>query len=96
MKIKPLGEGVVIRRFAGEKVTPGGIAIPDSVIAKKHEGQVVAVGPGLFNKNGVQIPLTVKEGDRIVFGRFAGDKITVDGEDYYVMKESDMLAILEE
>ncbi len=94
MKFRPLHDRVLVRRLESEEKTAGGIIIPDSAKEKPQEGLVVAVGPGERNKDGVQVALDVKEGDRVLFGKWSGTEVKVDGEDLLVMKESDIMGIV--
>lgn len=94
MTFRPLHDRVLLRRLEQEEKTAGGIIIPDSAKEKPMEGEVVAVGSGHINDNGDVRPLDVKEGDRVIFTKWAGTEITVDGEELMVMKESDIIGIL--
>ncbi len=94
MKFRPLHDRVLLRRTEQEEKTAGGIIIPDSVKEKPMEGEVVAVGSGHINDNGEVRPLDVKEGDRVIFSKWAGTEITIEGEELMVMKESDIIGIL--
>ena len=96
MKVKPLNDRVLVQRLEEVQVTKGGIFIPDTAKEKPVEGRVVAVGPGKVNDQGNRIALNVKEGDRILFGRDAGSEIKIEGEEYLMMREDDILAIVEE
>jgi len=91
---RPLHDRVVIRRLEAEEKTKGGIIIPDTAKEKPQEGQVVAVGPGARNERGEIIALDVKAGDRILFGKWSGTEVKIDGEDLLIMKESDILGIV--
>ena len=91
---RPLHDRVVIRRLEAEEKTKGGIIIPDTAKEKPQEGQVVAVGPGARNERGEIIALDVKAGDRILFGKWSGTDVKIDGEDLLIMKESDILGIV--
>ena len=95
MKFRPLHDRVVIRRIEGEDKTKGGILIPDTVKEKPQEGEVVAVGPGARDESGKLIALEVKAGDRVLFGKWSGSEVKIDGEDLLIMKESDLLGIVE-
>jgi len=95
MKVKPLNDRVLVKRLEEMQVTKGGIYIPDTAKEKPVEGQVVSVGPGKVNDQGNRVPLNVKEGDKILFGRYAGSEIKVEGEEYLMMREDDILAIVE-
>jgi chaperonin GroES len=96
MKVKPLNDRVLVQRLEEMQVTKGGIYIPDTAKEKPVEGKVIAVGPGKINEQGNRVPLNLKEGDRILFGRYAGSEIKVEGEDYLMMREDDILAIIED
>jgi chaperonin GroES len=95
MKFRPLHDRVVIRRIEGEDKTKGGILIPDTVKEKPQEGEVVAVGPGARDESGKLIALEVKAGDRVLFGKWSGSEVKIDGEDLLIMKESDILGVIE-
>ena len=94
-KFRPLHDRVVVKRIDAEEKTAGGIIIPDTAKEKPQEGQVVAVGSGARSDEGKITPLDVKEGDRILFGKWSGTEIKLDGEDLLIMKESDIMGILE-
>lgn len=94
MGFKPLHDRVLVERVEAEQKTAGGIIIPDSAQEKPQEGKVVAVGTGTANDNGSVTPLTVKEGDIILFGKWSGTEIKLDGKEYLIMKESDILGVL--
>jgi chaperonin GroES len=96
MKFRPLHDRVVVRRIEGEEKTKGGIIIPDTAKEKPQEGEVVAVGPGKRNEKGDAIALDVKAGDRILFGKWSGTEVKLDGEDLLIMNESDIMAVLED
>ena len=93
MKFRPLHDRVVVKRVEEEGKTKGGIIIPDTAKEKPMEGEVVAVGPGARDEKGALVPLDVKAGDTILFGKFSGQEIKLDGVDYLVMKEDEVLAI---
>jgi chaperonin GroES len=95
MKFRPLHDRVVIRRIDAEEKTTGGIIIPDTVQEKPMEGEVVAVGPGARNEQGQVVVLEVKPGDRILFGKWSGTEVKLDGEELLIMKESDIMGIVE-
>ena len=95
MKFRPLHDRVMIRRVDPEGKTTGGIIIPDTAQEKPMEGEIVAVGPGARNEKGTVVPLDVKAGDRILFGKWSGTEIKLDGEDLLIMKESDIMGIIE-
>jgi chaperonin GroES len=95
MKFRPLGDRVVVRRVAEDQKTPGGIIIPDTVQEKPQEGQIIAVGPGALDDNGKRVPPEVKTGDFVLFGKWSGSEVKVDGEELLIMKESDIMGVLE-
>ena len=95
MKFRPLHDRVVVRRLTAEEKTAGGIFIPDTAKEKPMEGEVVAVGPGARNERGEIVALDVKAGDRILFGKWSGTEVKLDGEELLIMKESDILGIIE-
>jgi chaperonin GroES len=95
MKFRPLHDRVVIRRIEGEDKTKGGILIPDTVKEKPQEGEVVAVGPGARDESGKLIAIEVKAGDRVLFGKWSGSEVKIDGEDLLIMKESDILGVID-
>ena len=95
MAFRPLGDRVLIKRVEEEAKTKGGIIIPDTAKEKPQEGEVVSVGPGARDDNGKIQPLDVKKGDRILFGKWSGTEIKVDGEDLLIMKESDVMGVIE-
>ena len=96
MQFRPLHDRVVIRRVEGEQKTKGGIIIPDTAQEKPMQGEVIAVGPGARNDDGDLIALDVKPGDRILFGKWSGTEVKLDGEDLLIMKESDIMGVLED
>lgn len=93
-KFRPLHDRVVVRRLDGEAKTAGGIIIPDTAKEKPMEGEVIAVGPGARNEQGQIVPLDVKSGDRVLFGKWSGTEVKIDGEDLLIMKESDILGVV--
>jgi chaperonin GroES len=95
MKFRPLHDRVVVRRVESEEKTAGGIIIPDTAKEKPQEGEIVAVGPGARDESGKLVPLDVKAGDRILFGKWSGTEVKIDGQDYLIMKESDVMGIIE-
>jgi chaperonin GroES len=95
MKFRPLHDRVVIRRLNAEEKTSGGIIIPDTAQEKPMEGEVVAVGPGAHNEQGQIVALEVKAGNRILFGKWSGTEVKLDGEELLIMKESDIMGIVE-
>jgi chaperonin GroES len=95
MKFRPLHDRVVVRRIESEDRTAGGIIIPDTAKEKPQEGEIVAVGPGARDEAGKLVPLDVKAGDRILFGKWSGTEVKIDGEELLIMKESDVMGIVE-
>jgi chaperonin GroES len=95
MKFRPLHDRVVVRRVESEEKTAGGIIIPDTAKEKPMEGEVLAVGPGARNEKGEVVALDVKAGDRILFGKWSGSEVRIDGQDLLIMKESDIMGIIE-
>ena len=95
MKFRPLHDRVLIRPLDNEERTAGGIIIPDTAQEKPTEGKVIAVGPGTRDEDGKLQPLDLKKGDRVLFGKWAGTEVKVDGEDLTIMKESDIMAVIE-
>jgi len=95
MKVKPLNDRVLVLRTGEEEKTAGGIIIPDTAKEKPQEGKVVAVGPGKVNEEGKKIALDVKAGDKILFGKYSGTEIKIDGVEHLIMREEDILAIIE-
>ena len=95
MAFRPLGDRVVIRRVEEEAKTKGGIIIPDNAKEKPQEGEVIAAGPGAYDDDGKRIPMDVKPGDRILFGKWSGSEVKIDGEELLIMKESDILGVLD-
>ena len=94
MAFRPLHDRVVVKRLEGEEKTKGGIIIPDSAKEKPQEGKIIAVGPGARDEAGKLAPLDVKAGDRVLFGKWSGTEVKVDGEDLLIMKESDVLGVV--
>ncbi|MGE5247750.1 MAG: co-chaperone GroES [Verrucomicrobiota bacterium] len=94
MKVKPLHDRILIKRVEEEAKTKGGIIIPDTAKEKPQEGLVVAVGPGKVTENGTRVPCEVKEGDRILFGKYSGTEIKVDGVEHLILREDDILAVI--
>ena len=95
MKFRPLHDRIVVKRITAEEKTAGGIIIPDTAKEKPMEGEVVAVGPGARNEQGAIVALDVKAGDRVLFGKWSGTEVRIDGEDLLIMKESDVMGVLE-
>ena len=94
MKIRPLHDRVLVRRLGSEEKTAGGIIIPDTAQEKPMEGEILAAGDGSRGENGAIQPLDVKAGDRVLFGKWAGTEVTLDGEELIIMKESDIMGVL--
>jgi chaperonin GroES len=94
MKFRPLHDRVVVKRITEEDKTKGGIIIPDSAKEKPQEGQVVSVGPGGRDEKGQLVPMEVKAGDRVLFGKWSGTETKIDGQEYLIMKESDIMAVI--
>jgi chaperonin GroES len=95
MKFRPLHDRVVVRRIEQEEKTAGGIIIPDTAKEKPQEGEIIAVGPGARNEAGEIVPPDVKPGDRVLFGKWSGSEVKVDGEELLIMKESDIMGVIE-
>jgi chaperonin GroES len=95
MKFRPLHDRIVLRRITAEEKTKGGIIIPDTAKEKPMEGEIVAAGPGARNEHGAIVPLDVKAGDRVLFGKWSGTEVKIDGEELLIMKESDLLGVIE-
>jgi chaperonin GroES len=95
MKIRPLGDRLLVKRLEEEEKSSGGIIIPDSAKEKPQEGKVVAVGKGKMLDDGKMVPLEIKEGDKILFGKYAGTDVKLDGEEHLIMREDDVLGIIE-
>ena len=96
MRFRPLHDRVVVRRIEAEEKTKGGIIIPDTAKEKPQEGEVIAAGPGARDESGKIVPLDVKAGDRILFGKWSGTEVRIDGEDLLIMKESDIMGVVEQ
>ena len=96
MAFRPLGDRVVVKRVEEEQKTKGGIIIPDTAKEKPQEGEVIAVGPGARDEDGKRVPMDVKAGDRILFGKWSGSEVKIDGEELLIMKESDILGVLDQ
>jgi len=94
MKVKPLNDRVLVKRIEEVQVTKGGIVIPDTAKEKPIEGKVIAVGPGKMSDAGNRMPLQLKEGDRVLFGKYAGTEIKMEDEEYLMMREEDILAVI--
>jgi len=95
MKIRPLQDRVIVKRLEEEEKTKGGIIIPDSAKEKPQEGKVIAIGKGKLTEDGKVIPLDVKVGDRILFGKYSGTEVKIEGEEHLIMREEDILGIIE-
>jgi Co-chaperonin GroES (HSP10) len=95
MKVRPLHDRVIVKRLEEERTSPGGIVIPDTAAEKPVQGKIIAVGKGKILENGTVRPLDVKVGDKILFGKYGGTEVRVDGEDLLVMREEDVMAIIE-
>ena len=96
MKFRPLHDRVVVRRIESEDKTAGGIIIPDTAKEKPQEGEITAVGPGGRDESGKLIPIDLKVGDRVLFGKWSGTEVKLDGVDYLIMKESDIMGVLDQ
>jgi chaperonin GroES len=94
MKFRPLHDRVVVRRLEGEEKTKGGIIIPGTAKEKPQEGEILAVGPGGRDEAGKLVPLDVKKGDKVLFGKWSGTEVKIDGEDLLIMKESDIMGVI--
>ncbi|MCX8502994.1 MAG: co-chaperone GroES [Alphaproteobacteria bacterium] len=94
MKFRPLHDRVVVRRLDSEEKTKGGIIIPDSAKEKPQEGEIVAVGTGARDESGKLVPLDVKKGDKVLFGKWSGTEVKIDGQDLLIMKESDIMGVI--
>lgn len=95
MKLRPLHDRVVVKRTEEERTSPGGIVIPDSAAEKPIRGEIVAAGPGRTNEEGKVRPLDLKVGDKVLFGKYSGTEVKIEGEDLLVMREDDIMAVLE-
>jgi chaperonin GroES len=95
MKVRPLHDRLVVKRLAAEEKTKGGIIIPDTAKEKPIEGKVIAVGNGRLLEDGKRRPLDVKEGDRVLFGKYSGTEIKIDGEEHVILREDDVLAVID-
>jgi chaperonin GroES len=95
MKIRPLHDRILVKRLEGEAKTKGGIIIPDTAKEKPQEGLVIAAGPGKVNEDGKVTPLDVKKGDKILFGKYSGSEITLEGDEHLIIREEDVLAIIQ-
>ncbi|MGD8720068.1 MAG: co-chaperone GroES [Candidatus Zixiibacteriota bacterium] len=95
VQVRPLGDRILVKRLEEEEVVKGGIIIPDTAKEKPQRGEVIAVGLGRLDEDGDRIPLDVKAGDSILFGKYAGNEVTIDDEEYLIMREDDVLAVIE-
>jgi chaperonin GroES len=95
MKFRPLHDRVVVKRVDSETKTSGGIIIPDTAAEKPQQGEVIAVGPGTRDESGKLVALDIKKGDKVLFGKWSGTEVKIDGEDLLIMKESDIMGVLE-
>ena len=96
MKFRPLHDRVVVKRIEAEEKSTGGIIIPDTAKEKPQQGEIIAVGPGGRDETGKLIPMDVKAGDRVLFGKYSGTEVKIDGDEYLIMKESDIMGVLTE
>ncbi len=96
MNLRPLHDRVIVVRLEKDQKTPGGIIIPDTAKEKPQEGKVVAAGPGKMDKNGVRIPMGVRNGQKVLFGKYAGTEIKIDGVEHLIMREDDIIGIMKE
>lgn len=94
MNVKPMEDRVILKPMEAEQKTAGGIIIPDNAKEKPQKGEVVAVGPGKINDKGAKIDMTLKKGDKVLYGKYSGTEITIDGQDYLIVRESDVLAVI--
>ncbi|HIB58431.1 MAG TPA: co-chaperone GroES [Candidatus Marinimicrobia bacterium] len=94
MKVKPLSDRIVVRQADAEEMSSGGIILPDTAQEKPQQGKVMSIGPGKIAENGELIKMSLKVGDRVLYGKYSGTEVTIDGEEYVFMRESDILAIL--
>jgi chaperonin GroES len=95
MQVRPLHDRILVKRLEEEEKTKGGIIIPDTAKEKPSEGRVIAVGDGRIKEDGTKIPMELKKGDRILFSKYAGTEVKIDGEDHLIMREDDVLAVIE-
>jgi len=95
MKIRPLNDRILVKRLEGEEKTAGGIIIPDSAKEKPAEGEIVAVGPGKLNEAGARVVMDVAVGDRVLFSKYGGTEVKLDGEDFLIMREDDILGVVQ-
>jgi len=95
LNLRPLGDRVILKALPQEEVTRGGVILPDTAKEKPQQGEVVAVGTGKLLENGTKVPMEVKEGARVLYGKYSGTEVKIEGEEYLIVKESEILAILE-
>ncbi len=95
MQVKPLADRVVVKPFEEQEVKKGGIIIPDTAKEKPMQGEVIEVGPGRMGEDGKKIPMEVKKGDKVLYGKYSGTEVSIKGEDYLIMRESDIFAIIQ-
>ena len=95
MKIRPLQDRIIVKRIEGEEVSPGGIIIPDSAKEKPQEGKVIAIGKGKIGEDGKVQPLDVKKGDKVLFSKYAGTEVNIEGDEHLIIREDDVLGVLE-
>ncbi len=95
MKIRPLNDRILVKRMASEEMSAGGIIIPDSAKEKPAEGEIVSIGPGKLNDKGERVAMDVKAGDKVLFSKYGGTDIKLDGEDFLIMREDDILGVVE-
>ncbi|MEW6278726.1 MAG: co-chaperone GroES [Candidatus Eremiobacterota bacterium] len=94
LNLRPLGERVIVKPLAQDEMTAGGVFLPDTAKEKSQQGEVIAVGKGQMNDKGVVTPLTVKEGDRVLYGKYTGQEVKIEGEEYLIVKESEIFAVI--
>lgn len=94
MNVKPLEDRVIVRTLGAEEKTAGGIIIPDNAKEKPQKGEIIAVGPGKMSEKGDRLSMSLKAGDKVLFGKYSGTEVTIDSQDYLIMRESDILAII--
>ncbi len=95
MKVRPLQDRIIVKRIEGDEVSPGGIIIPDSAKEKPQEGTVIAIGKGKIGEDGKLQPLDVKKGDKVLFSKYAGSEVNIDGDEHLIIREDDVLGVLE-
>ena len=94
MKVKPLGDRILVKQLEAKEQTEGGIVIPDTVKEKPQEGEIIAAGEGKKNSDGKLVPLSLKVGDKVLYGKYSGTEVVIDGEDYLIIREDDVLGII--